>query len=451
MKKIKKNKNIFKKKIIKIFNLIKKNINGNLQIITEINKETNIKVKYKNIENIEFKKNINIKINIYKNYKKFTIKCNNFKKKTIINFINYIKKNIKYISKNKYNILPPYNLFNKKYNKNNIGINFKDNISIKKMIKIATNLEKNSINLNNNNKIINDYTIFNKNKNIIIIYNDYKKIKKYISKNYLILHSIIIKNNNIMENDYDYIYNHKILDLINKYKFLSKKIINRIIYKKNQKKINTIKSSVILNNKISTEIFYYLFESIKGKNIYNKTSFMYKKLKKKILPSWLSIVEDPHIYKGIGSKLFDNEGLNTYKYYIVNKGILKTWILNYYYSNKLNIKNTCNSGGIHNWKFINKKKKINFKKLIKIMNNGLIIDKLLGQGVNITTGLYSKGISGFLVKNGKIKYYINEAIISGNLKKLYKNIIYMSNDININSNIRSGSILIKNIQIIGNK
>ncbi len=447
IKKINSQKKI-KKKIIKIFNLVKKNIKANIQITLLKNKETNLKIKNQKLENINFIKNKNINITVFKKYKKCSITCNNFNKKNILNCINYIKNNIKNISEDKYNKMTDYSLYNNEY-ESNLGTIFKDNISILDMINISKNIEKNTLNLNKN--LISEGITFIKNKNSIWIYNNYKKIKTFSAKYYFLIQNMIIKNKNMMEYDYNYIYTHKLQDLINKYHYLSKKIVKKIYTKKNIKKISTQNISVIFNKETSIEIFKYLSKSINGHNIYNKTSFMKNKINKKILPKWMNIIENPYIYKGIGSKPFDYEGSNTYKYNVVKNGILKKFILDVYSSNKLDLKNTCNCGGIHNWNFINNIKYINFKKLIKKMYNGLIIDKLLGQGVNITTGFYSKGASGFWVEKGKIKFFVNEITISGNLKSLFKNIIYMSNDINNYSNIRTGSILVSNIQITGKK
>ncbi len=434
----------YKEKIIKIFNKIKKNTNSDLQILTKIKKENKITIKNQKINNIEFNKNIYINIIVYFKKHKYIIILNNFNKKNIKKCINYINNSIKYTKKDIYNILPNKKKFLKKYKKN-LGIYFNENININDSLNIIKNIEKNTLNINKN--IFSDGTSFIKKENIYIIYNNYKHFKIYRNKKYLLIHNIIMKIKDLMEYESIYIYKNKLSDLINKYHFLSKKIINKIKFKFNQKKILTQNIPVIFNNEISTEIFTYLINSIYGNNIYNKISFLYKKLNKKILPKWISIIEDPFFYKGIGSKPFDNEGMNTKKYYVIKNGILKTWILNSYYSSKLNIENTCNDGGIHNWIFKKENKEINFKKLINIMKTGIIIDKLLGQGININTGFYSKGISGFYVENKKIKFYINEATISGNLKYLFKNIINMSNDINHNSKIKCGSILIKKILV----
>ncbi len=445
--KIKNIKKYYKKNIIKTFKFIKSYIKSKIQINVKTLIGKDIKIKNQKIENIEFKNNQSIYIKIYKNNKKCTFICNNFKKKTLLKFIKYVNNTIYFTSKDKYNKLPSNKLFNKKYNKN-LGLIFNDNINTNNIINLCKNIELNSINFNKN--IVSDGVIFQKYTYYNFIYNNSNLIKYYISKNYIIINNIFYKKSNIMIYNTKYIYRHKLSDLIYYSHKLPKKTCIELINKINPKKIKTQKSSIIFTKEISSKIFNYLYKSIKGSNIYNKTSFMINKLNKKILPKWLNIIENPHLYKGIGSKPFDNEGLNTKKYTIIKNGVLKTWILNTKWSKKLKIKNTFNSGGIHNWCFIkNKFNNITFKNLIKIMNNGIIINNILGQGININNGMFSKGASGFLIKNKKIKYPIHEITISGNLIKLFKNIKYISNEINENSKIRIGSILVSNIQIAG--
>ncbi len=445
--KIKNIKKYYNKKIIQIFKFIKSYINYKIQINIKTIIGKDIKIKNQKVENIEFKNNQCIYITIYNNKKKCKFICNNFKKETLLKFIKYVNKTIHFTSKDNYNKLPSKKIFNKKYNKN-LGIIFNDNINTNNIINLCKNIELNTINFNKN--IFSDGVLFQKYTYYNFIYNNLKFIKYYISKNYIITNNIFYNKSDIMIYNTKYIYKHKLSDLIHHSYNLPKNTYIELINKINPKKIKTQKLSVIFTKEISSQIFNYLYKSIKGKNIYNKTSFMINKLNKKILPEWINITEDPFLYKGIGSKPFDNEGLNTKKYIIIKNGILKTWILNTKWSKKLKIKNTFNSGGIHNWCFINNKNNnITLKKLINIMNNGIIINNFLGQGVNINNGIFSKGASGFLIRNGKIKYPIHEITISGNLIKLFKNIKYISNEINENSKIRIGSILVYNLQIAG--
>nr|WP_246208528.1 metallopeptidase TldD-related protein [Enterobacteriaceae endosymbiont of Plateumaris braccata] len=159
-------------------------------------------------------------------------------------------------------------------------------------------------------------------------------------------------------------------------------------------------------------------------------------------------MENPHVLQGLGSKPFDNEGVHIKKITIVKNGILQTWLLNNYTSKQLNMENNGHSGGIYNW-YINNKNNIDYNTLIKKMNNSLIITELMSDGINNITGDYSRGASGFWVENGKIKFPVNEIIISSNLKKIWLSILDISNDIEKRNSIQCGSILISEMIISG--
>jgi len=123
-------------------------------------------------------------------------------------------------------------------------------------------------------------------------------------------------------------------------------------------------------------------------------------------------------------------------------------LLNTYNARQLNLITTGNSGGISNWLVSNQN--VSFKELLNIMKTGLLVTELMGQGVDIVTGNYSRGAMGFWVENGNIKYPVSEITISGNLKKMWNNILSISNDVNVYNSIQSGSILISEVQISGN-
>ena len=84
------------------------------------------------------------------------------------------------------------------------------------------------------------------------------------------------------------------------------------------------------------------------------------------------------------------------------------------------------------------------------MHQGLLITELMGQGVDIVSGNYSRGAIGFWIQNGKIAYPVHEITISGNLRSMWNNIINISNDVDIRNNIQCGSVLLSEIQVSGN-
>ena len=170
---------------------------------------------------------------------------------------------------------------------------------------------------------------------------------------------------------------------------------------------------------------------------------------KTIFPSWLTILEDPFILKGIGSSPFDSEGTKTVKRNIIEQGILQTYLLSNYSARKLGLKSTGHAGGIHNWLVSSSQTDADFNAMLAKLDKGVVVTSLMGDGVNNVTGDYSRGATGFWVENGQIQYPINEFTVAGNLKDMYQNIVAIGNDLETRSNIQCGSILMENISIAG--
>ena len=151
----------------------------------------------------------------------------------------------------------------------------------------------------------------------------------------------------------------------------------------------------------------------------------------------------------MGSQSYDSEGVNQGINPIIIDGILIRYLLNSYSGRQLNMKTTGNAGGVSNI-IIKTKNNITKNNLIKNMGRGVIIHEIMGQGANLVTGEYSQGASGYYVENGKIKYPINNFTIVGNLRDMIKKIkCIASDDIDKNSNIQTGSVLIESCFISG--
>ena len=127
--------------------------------------------------------------------------------------------------------------------------------------------------------------------------------------------------------------------------------------------------------------------------------------------------------------------------------MLQTYALGVYSARKLKMKTTGNAGGVHNLEVRTGKK--NFNELLKSMGTGLLVTELIGQGVNMVTGDYSRGAGGFWVENGEIQYPVHEITIAGNLRDMYANIVDVANDVDTRSNIRTGSVLMESMMVAG--
>ncbi|RKF21357.1 metalloprotease PmbA [Alginatibacterium sediminis] len=215
----------------------------------------------------------------------------------------------------------------------------------------------------------------------------------------------------------------------------------------NSRKIDTCVVPVVFDREVASGLFGHFVGAISGSNLYRRSSFLLDSMGQSIFPDWLSISEDPFVLKGLGSTPFDSEGIRTQKQNIVTSGELQSYLLTTYSARKLGMKSTGHAGGIHNW-YVHGMSETR-QALLDKMGTGLLVTELMGQGVNIVTGDYSRGAAGFWVENGKIMYPVHEITIAGNLKEMYKNIVAIADDPDPCSSIQSGSVLIESMKIAG--
>ncbi|WP_343187821.1 metalloprotease PmbA [Buchnera aphidicola (Periphyllus koelreuteriae)] len=438
----KKIKKIILKSINKIKNIIDEAF---IRIIKTYN--TGIVVRNGKTEYIEFHDDAEFFISVYSNYKQGTSLSKDLSsdsiKKTIFSAINISK----YTSKDKCSGLPEFDLL--KYKIKDLNLFHPINLKLKDSIKLAYLTEKFA--LNYNSKIINSEGGYFNSSNSIVSFGNTKGIfGSYKFSNHSLSTCVLAKNSNSKKIERDYYYsNSRKLSTLKSPKIIGINCAKRVLLKLNSRKIITQKCPVILISDVAYSIFNSFSKSINGNLVYKKSTFLLNDLNKLIFPKWMNIFENPHIKKGIGSCPFDDEGTLTAPRFIIKNGFLKTWLLNSYTSKKLGLNNTGHSGGIYNWIFLNKNNNFSFKKLLKFMNTGLVITDLMGDGVNMINGNYSRGASGYFIKNNFFKYSVSEITISGNLKNIFKNIVLMSNDYNLNQNIQCGSILISEMNISG--
>jgi PmbA protein len=185
----------------------------------------------------------------------------------------------------------------------------------------------------------------------------------------------------------------------------------------------------------------------KRQNLYRKSSFLLNALDTQVFPEFIRISEQPHLKGALGSAAYDGEGIATKARDIVSDGILRSYVLSTYSARKLGLQSTGNAGGVRNLSISTGD--LDLKGMLKQLDTGLLVTELMGQGVNILTGDYSRGAAGFWVEKGEIQYPVEEITIAGNLKDMLKNIIAVGNDIDYRGNVRTGSILVERMSIAG--
>ncbi len=187
--------------------------------------------------------------------------------------------------------------------------------------------------------------------------------------------------------------------------------------------------------------------AIRGGNLYRKSSFLLDCQGKQIFPEFMRIHEQPQLPKALGSTNYDSEGVRCRGRNIVDHGILQGYVLSSYSARKLGLQTTGNAGGVHNLTVEPTGR--SRQDLVREMGNGLLITELMGHGVNLVTGDYSRGAAGFWVENGEIAFPVEEITVAGNLKEMFMNIAGVGNDVDIRGNTRVGSILIEKMTIAG--
>ena len=229
---------------------------------------------------------------------------------------------------------------------------------------------------------------------------------------------------------------------------VGKHAAKRALARLNAQKISTGKTPVMFSPDVSSTLYGHFLAAISGSNLYRESSFLLDSLGTKVFPDWLRIIEQPHIIAGPGSRPYDSDGVNTCPRELIGQGVLQSYILDSYSARKLNMKTTGNAGGVNN--LLVDSGSYDFKAMLKLMDRGLLVTELMGQGVNIITGDYSRGAAGFWVEGGKIQYPVEEITIAGNLKNMFQQIVAVGNDVDERRNIRAGSVLIEEMMVSGN-
>lgn len=228
---------------------------------------------------------------------------------------------------------------------------------------------------------------------------------------------------------------------------LAKDAAENTIKRLSAKRLTTCQAPVIFHSEIASGLIKTFLDAISGGNLYRNASFLVNHIGQPVFAKKISIYEKPHMLSALGSAPFDDEGVCTQDRILIDEGILSGYLLNSYSARKLGMQTTGNAGGFHN--ILLKTNQSQLKDLLKQMEKGLLITEVMGQGINLVTGDYSRGAAGFWVENGEILFPVEEITIASNLKDMYQNIVAIGNDINDKSSIQTGSILLENMMIAG--
>ena len=320
-------------------------------------------------------------------------------------------------------------------------------VDVEQATKLALEAEKAA--LEYDAKIVNSNgASFNSHTGVRVYGNTHGMLQSYLSSRYSLSCSVIGGELEQLENDYEYTVSRE-FDALSSADWVGQNCAKKVIARLNPQKLSTREVPVIFLNDVATGLISHLTGAISGGSLYRKSSFLLDHLGKQVLPDWFQISERPHLLRRLASTPFDSEGVRTQNLEIIQDGVLQTYLLTSYSGRKMGMQSTGHAGGIHNW-LVKPNLTGGLTALLRQMSTGLLVTDVMGQGVNIVTGDYSRGAAGFWVENGEIQYPVAEITIAGQLQDMLKNIVAVADDVEHRSNIQTGSILLDKMKISGN-
>lgn len=276
--------------------------------------------------------------------------------------------------------------------------------------------------------------------------NSHGFIGGYASTRHSLSCVMIAEANGQMQRDYWYDVNRQ-GELLADPVSIGQRAAQRAASRLGARPVPTCEVPVLFSAELAGGLFGSFLGAISGGNLYRKSSFLEGAIGQKLFPEWLTIDERPHLMRAMGSSAFDGDGLATYAKPFVEKGELVSYVLGTYAGRKLGLPSTANSGGVHNL-FVTHGDE-DQAALLRRMGRGLLVTELMGHGLNMVTGDYSRGAAGFWVENGEIQFAVQEVTIAGNMRDMFKQIVAVGNDLELRSNIRTGSVLIERMTVAG--
>lgn len=404
-----------------------------------------VSARLQEIENVEFTNDGALGISVYMGQQKGNASTSDLSESAIKNAVEAALAIAKYTSPDDCTGFADKDLM--AFNAPDLELYHAADVDVDKATELALQAEKAA--LEADERIINSNgASFNSHTGVKVYGNSHGMLQSYLSSRYSLSCSVIGGVEDALENDYEYTISRE-FDKLQSPIWVGKNCAKKVVSRLNPQKLSTREVPVIFLNDVATGLISHFAAAISGGSLYRKSSFLLDYLGKQVLPDWFNISERPHLLRRLASTPFDSEGVRTQDREIVENGILQTYLVTSYSGKKLGMPSTGHAGGIHNW-LVKPNLTGGLTALLRQMGTGLLVTDVMGQGVNIVTGDYSRGASGFWVENGEIQYPVAEITIAGQLQDMLKNMLAVADDIEHRSNIQTGSILLDKMKISGN-
>ncbi|MCC7215517.1 MAG: metalloprotease PmbA [Burkholderiales bacterium] len=221
----------------------------------------------------------------------------------------------------------------------------------------------------------------------------------------------------------------------------------RTVRRLGARQMQTTECPVLFEAPEAVDLLSFFVQAVSGGSLYRKSSFLLDSLGAQVFAPHIRLREEPHLPRARGSAPFDSEGVATASRDVVRDGVVQGYFLGSYSARKLGLQTTGNGGGAHT--LVLDHGPDDLPALLARMGRGLFVTEQLGQGVNLVTGDFSRGVAGFWVEDGAIAYPVEEITIAGNLRDMLRDIVAVGSDVERRGSRHTGSILVGRMTVAG--
>ncbi|HEV2900928.1 MAG TPA: TldD/PmbA family protein [Pseudaminobacter sp.] len=265
--------------------------------------------------------------------------------------------------------------------------------------------------------------------------------------------SVIAGEGTGMERDYEYSSRQHFADLDSP-QWIGRKAAERAVRRLNARKAKTGPVDVVFDPRVARGIAGHLAGAINGASVARKTSFLRDMMGKQVAAAAITVIDEPLCIRGQASRPFDGEGIEGKKLTMVDKGVLNHWFLSCSAARELGLET--NGRGSRSGSSVSPSStnlsiepgERSPEELITSLKSGFYVTEVFGQGVNMITGEYSRGASGFWIENGELAYPVSEVTIASNLKDMFLNMVPAS-DLDRNFATAAPTLLIEGMTLAG--
>ena len=256
--------------------------------------------------------------------------------------------------------------------------------------------------------------------------------------------SVIAADKDGMQSDYAYTIGRAADDLEDA-SAVGREAGRRTVARLGHRPVKTGRYPVLFDAPAASGLFGHLLSAISGASLYRKESYLLDSLGRQATARGITLTEDPHRRKGLASAAHDGDGVATRAKSFVDDGVVTSYILGSYSARRLGMATTGNAGGVFNLDVVAEVQPV--AAVMQAMGNGLLVTSLMGQGVNLVTGDYSRAAAGMWIANGEPAYPVDQITIASDLDAMFKGIAGCGDDVDNRHNIRTGSVLVEDMTI----